>query len=215
MKLVKKIAKGIGCILLIPVIYLLIAFLLTAITVNGEETNEKRPYTIYLSSNGVHLDIILEAIHLHKEYKDELLVDKYVAFGWGDKNFYLNTPEWSDVTFTNVFNAMFLKSDTLMHVTKYNYIRKSWTAIQISKTQLEKLIRYITVSFKKDGNGSLIKIKGESYGNNDAFYEAIGSYSCLKTCNTWVNQAFKESDIKACFWTPFDDGLLNKHAASK
>ncbi|MBL4888255.1 MAG: DUF2459 domain-containing protein, partial [Flavobacteriaceae bacterium] len=46
---------------------------------------------------------------------------------------------------------------------------------------------------------------------NDDFYKANGSFSCLKTCNSWANSAFKESGLKSCFWTPFDFGLINKY----
>ena len=214
MKRIKKIVKWIGCFLLIPLGYVLISFLCTAITVNGTITGET-PHTIYLSTNGVHLDIIIPTKNIQDELrenlKDELHITEYVSFGWGDENFYLHTPTWDDLTFSNAFSALFLKSTTLMHVTKYNTKRNSWVAIQISESQLTKLNSYIETSFQKDTTGSIVKLEGESYGENDMFYKAIGSYSCLKTCNTWTNQAFKESTIKACLWTPFDYGLLNKH----
>jgi hypothetical protein len=29
--------------------------------------------------------------------------------------------------------------------------------------------------------------------------------------NTWVNEAFKKSGLKACLWTPFDFILIEKH----
>ena len=54
-------------------------------------------------------------------------------------------------------------------------------------------------------------LQGYTYGNNDQFYEAVGSYSCFKTCNTWTNQALKESKLKACLWTPFDFGIISKY----
>jgi len=214
MKRIKKIAKWIGCILLIPVVYILISLLCTAITVNGT-TTEETPHAIYLSTNGVHLDIIIQTKNiqgkLSENLKDEIDATEYISFGWGDENFYLHTPTWDDLTFSNAFSAMFLKSTTLMHITKYSAKRNSWVEIQISEAQLAKLNHYIETSFQKNTAGNIVKLEGESYGNYDMFYKAIGSYSCLKTCNTWVNQAFKESNIKACLWTPFDYGLLKKH----
>ena len=50
------------------------------------------------------------------------------------------------------------------------------------------------------------------YGANNSFYRANGSYSPIKTCNTWVNDGFKESGLKASYWTLFDFGLLNKYS---
>jgi len=51
-------------------------------------------------------------------------------------------------------------------------------------------------------------LEGSGYGSKDDFYRANSSYSCFKTCNTWVNTAFKESGLKAALWTPFDFGLM-------
>jgi len=50
----------------------------------------------------------------------------------------------------------------------------------------------------------------KGYTKIDDFYRAKESYSYFNTCNSWVNKGFKESGIKACYWTPFDFGLLKK-----
>ena len=50
---------------------------------------------------------------------------------------------------------------------------------------------------------------GASTADSDGIYTitsstlAEGSYSCVKTCNSWVNLALKESDLKSCLWTPY------------
>lgn len=31
----------------------------------------------------------------------------YIAFGWGDKGFYLDTPTWADLKFSTAFKAAF------------------------------------------------------------------------------------------------------------
>ncbi|REG87882.1 uncharacterized protein DUF2459 [Winogradskyella sediminis] len=56
-----------------------------------------------------------------------------------------------------------------------------------------------------------IILENQGYSSIDDFYKAKGSYSCFKTCNSWVNSAFKESGLKSCLWTPFDFGLMNKY----
>ena len=62
-----------------------------------------------------------------------------------------------------------------------------------------------------DQNGNKILLIGKGYTTYDEFYEAKGNYSCFKTCNSWVNSALKESNLKACYWTPFDFSVLNKY----
>jgi hypothetical protein len=70
---------------------------------------------------------------------------------------------------------------------------------------------YISKSFKKNNKGKKQIIKQHLYGVNNTFYKANGSYSPKKTCNTWVNSGFKQSGLKASYWTLFDFGLLNKY----
>lgn len=208
----KKLFKYIFFIVSIPLIYLGIAFLFTFITVNDNQDTGNN--TIYLSTNGVHLDFILSKSDIDIDLLNQIKHsgnETYFSFGWGDENFYLNTPTWGDLTFSTAVKAMFLNSPTLMHITKYNDIREKWIKIKISKEELKSINVYLKNSFAKDKNGNIVILKNKGYSTNDDFYKAKGSYSALKTCNTWVNSAFKESGLKACFWTPFDFGLINKY----
>lgn len=74
--------------------------------------------------------------------------------------------------------------------------------------QLEQLIYFIEQSFETDDEMKLIEIVGKGYSNRDYFYEGVGSYNCIKTCNQWVNQGLKAAEIKTSIWSPFDSGVL-------
>ena len=214
MKIIKKILKWIGCVLLIPLAYLLISLVLTVIPVDREEKDQPLTNSIFLSSNGVHLDVVLPVKFVSPKILADLNYqpsDTYLSFGWGDENFYINTPTWGDLTFNNAFRALFLESSTLMHVTRYASKRSKWIEIRISDSELMKLNSYILNSFQIDGSGSKIHLQNKGYTSFDDFYKAKGSYSCFKTCNSWVNTGFKESGLKACLWTPFDFGLMHKY----
>lgn len=214
MNIPRKILKWFLYFLLIPICYLIISLLLTFITINREDSVIVNKKEIFLSTNGMHLEIIIPVNDLSIELKEDIEFtpdDKYVSFGWGDENFYLNTPTWGDLTFKNAFIALFLKSSALIHLTRSKQVKKSWTKVIIGASELQKLNHYLSVSFKKDENGNKIILNNSGYSINDDFYKANGSFSCFKTCNTWVNKAFKESDLKSCLWTPFDFGLLNKY----
>ncbi len=190
--------------------YYLVALLLSNIIVNDKLENEENTHVIYLKSNGVHLDIVLRKEDLPSSFLmrlNDVERTKFLAFGWGDENFYLHTPTWNDLTFKTAFNALFLKSSTLMHVTRYNKKNKSWVLVRLTSSAHQRLTNYIIDSFVQVDNSALSV--GNGYFNNDNFYQAKGSYSILKTCNTWVNLGFKESGLKACIWTPFDFGLLD------
>lgn len=213
MKLFKITLKTILWVLSIPVLYVLIALLLSSITVGGKEFNNIEKKEIYLSSNGVHLDIVIPFENVSDDLKDGLQVEeaKYLSFGWGDENFYLNTPTWGDLTFKNAMGAMFLESTSLVHLTRHFKQDKNWVKVALDGEQLHQINEYIQAAFLVNPDGSKMLLENKGYGRYDDFYKAHGSYSCFKTCNSWVNTGFKISGLKSCYWTPFDFGLLNKY----
>lgn len=214
MKIAGNIGKWIMYFLLVPITYLAVALMLSAITVDRKEIPKASDRTIYLSTNGVHLNIILPAEHLDTALLAQITrqTDEiYMGFGWGDEQFYLNTPNWEDLTFKNAFRALFMKSATLVHVNRYTKIHNDWVAIAVTDAELERLIAHITQTFEMDGTTESIIHASEGYTSRDDFYKALGSYSFINTCNTWANTGFKRSGLKACVWTPFDFGLMNKY----
>lgn len=210
-------------LLLLLVTYIVVAYILSILPVNSDFTQcEKDAVEIYLLTNGVHTDIVLPIKNEHKDWsasvnpadtKSGTTRAKYVAFGWGDKGFFLSTPTWADLKFKTAFNAMFFLSTTAMHVTFYEYMResKSCKKICIPKESYLQLINYIDKSFATDSSGNYKLIKGASYWKNDSFYDANGTYSLFFTCNTWANSGLKAGNLKACVWTPFDKAIFQKY----
>ncbi|MFF5382118.1 TIGR02117 family protein [Pedobacter suwonensis] len=203
-------------------IYFITAFCCSRITINANPVNAKE-VDIYMMTNGVHTDIIVPAvsseINWTKEipYHNTLEADSsyhYLSMGWGDKKFYLETPEFSDLKLSNALRAISGLSASAMHTTYYKNIREDENCIKImiSKTQYQQLVRYILNSFKKDDSGHLIAVQSNiHYDIGDAFYEAKGSYSIFKTCNTWANAALKSCGQRSCLWTIFDTGIFLKY----
>ena len=226
-KIILTILKTVGIFLLLIIIYFLAAFGLTAITVNSDfKECEKDGVEIFIKTNGIHTDFILP-------YKNELYDwSKFVkandtkggdtsvvnvAFGWGDKGFYLKTKTWNDFKFSVAFKALFCMSTSAMHVTYYKKLSEteSCKKVCITKTSYLKLVDFICKSFSANSDGVPQQIMGASYWNNDAFYEARGTYSLFFTCNTWTNCGLKKADMKACLWTPFDKGILKLYGIHK
>src|SRR5690606_30116438 len=214
MKIIRKIVKGILIIVLIPILYLVISLILTYITIHPEPETSEKEKTVYLSSNGVHAAIVI-----HKgDMKPTLLQglqysagDEYFSFGWGDENFYLNTPTWSDLTIKNAVTAIFTSSSTLIHLNRYKSLQQDWVKIKVSRDQLKLLNEYIYKTFETGNDHQKIILPGKGYSSNDDFYKARGNYTGLKTSNTWVNTALKKSNLKACLWTPFEFRLMEIH----
>ena len=209
----KRVIRVLVALLLLPLAYLVVALVLSLITVNSGAVGTDAARTVFLTTNGVHLDIVMPIPTIDSALLTDLKTssdDQYPSFGWGDENFYLNTATWGDLTAGNAFRAMFLRSSTLMHVTRYRSKRSTWKEVRLTDVQLATLNGYIATTFALDDDHK-VHLGGEGYGSSDDFYRAQGSYSCLNTCNTWLNRSLKESGLKACLWTPFDFALLRKY----
>lgn len=214
MKILKKIVKYTIYLLGTIIAYVLITILLSYITVNRSSENPVDNKTIYLSSNGVHLSIIIPKENLNSKVVNGLqhqYQSSYYMFGWGNEDFYLNTPTWNDFKFKYAFGALFLDTPTAIHVTTFNYKQPKWITIKCNQKELDNLNNYIFNSFKLNSDGERQIIPQNLYSSSDSFYKATGSYSVVKTCNTWVNDAFKQSGLKASYFTLFDFGLLQKY----
>src|ERR1700750_1681517 len=132
-KLLKRILKFIGYFLLsfiaFVLLYLLSAYCLSRIAVGSNDSHFNN-VAIYIKTNGVHTDLVVpvknEQIDWTKEIKfaNTHLADtskiKWLAMGWGDKGFYLQTPTWADLKFSVAFKAAFGLSTTAIHATYYD-----------------------------------------------------------------------------------------------
>lgn len=210
-KAFKYIKRFFLAIFLLLASYFLMAFILSSISTNPKKYECEQKESIYLLSNGIHLDIILKTSSPDQAIITNLnktALPQYLAFGWGDEDFYLNTPTWNELTLETLIKAMFLKSNSVMHVSKHYRKRSDFVEVKICPIQQQQLIAFILASFEVDNNGNFIEFENAGYSNNDFFYRAKGSYTCFNTCNEWVNRGLKKSGIKTSIWSPFDKGIL-------
>lgn len=218
-KILRILLKSLATLVLLVMVYLLAVVLLPLIPVNKEKQQPTDQITAYILTNGVHTDIVVpvksEAIDWSSfipfsDTKSKKEYD-YIAFGWGDKGFYLDTPEWKDLKFSTAFNAAFWLGDSAMHVTFYDKITvgEDCKKVFLSLEEYQNLIVYIKNSFDLDQNSKVELVKTDAvYGERDAFYEAKGSYSLFFTCNTWAASALKAANKKAPLWTATQQGIF-------
>lgn len=194
-------------------LYISVSLLLSIIPVNKNFTTNSEHQNVFLSTNGVHLDIVLPIEMASPALLNGIYLeqgDHFISIGWGEEKFYLNTPQWSDLSIQTAVNAAFLDNTTLLHITRYQKASTSWKKVPLNQTQLKALNDYILRSFRLK-NGKKERVLNSSYSMNDEFYKANGTYSFHQTCNSWVNQGLKECGLRAALWTPFDFGVLWKY----
>lgn len=220
-KIIKFIGKGFLVFLSLVCLYILSGIFISRIPFSQTSiSKEKKEITIWLLSNNVHTDIVVpistnyfnwDRFFPKSNTKKVSISSKYLAIGWGDKGFYLNTPQWSDLTIKTAFFAAFGLSSSAIHVTYLDTIKLSdqCVAIKLTKNEYIDLIAFIQNSVKKSEYNLPQFIKTEAvYGEFDAFYEANGSYHLFHTCNTWANNGLKAAHQKAAIWTPFESGIF-------
>jgi len=212
--------KTLGFILGIVVLYAILGYLLPFIEVSAKDDGEQKEIPIYIYTNGVHTDIVMPIKNELHDWSSKIPFANttskktdynYVGIGWGDKGFYLDTPTWADLKFSTAVKAAFWMSESAMHTSFYHTMTEASDCkkIMISKKQYTELVKFIDTKFDRDANGNYILIPTKAvYSDNDAFYDAKGSYSFLNTCNTWANDALKAAGQKAAWWTPTDYGIF-------
>ncbi len=215
-RILLKIVKGFA---IFVILYFICYWIGSNILVNKNKV-EGQMIEIFIRSNGVHTDLIFPVKTSHINW-DTLFpattfkaVDtnfRYVAMGWGDKGFYLETPTWADLKASTAFKAVFFLSSSAMHVSYHQNVKTdaNTKSIKITTEQYKRLIQFYSKNFERHKN-QLQLIANKGYTNCDNFYEAKGTYSFLKTCNIFTNNALKEAGIKAPIWSPFAGGLI-KH----
>lgn len=226
MKFLKFCFKLVLYVAAIGGIWLACALLLPKVKLSTEERKDPKEVSIYVRSNGTHTDIVMPrniklpnsivSFNWSNLVSDSLFGDvdstyRYVGVGWGDKGFYLNTPEWKDLKVSTALKAAFGMGGTAMHVTYYRKMEadgEETKEVRISALDYQNLITEITQSFDlQDGLPRLIP--HPAYGSHDNYFEAKGRYSLFKTCNVWTGNTLRKANIGLGIWTPLPSGVMD------
>lgn len=223
MKKIAPIAKrtlricSIGLECFVGFICFYIVFALSGMIFSCGEVDGKKEITVYIRSNGVHTDICMPTVSDQvnwfnlfdlKDYKDQNQ-RAYIAIGWGDKGFFLDTPTWGELKASTAIKAVFLPSPTAMHVEFLDEPseNESMRKVQISKQAYRNLVTFVKSSFYAK-NKLPILIPDHGYWPTDNFYEAKGNYHLFNTCNVWTNDAMKSASIPTSIFSVFPEGNL-------
>jgi uncharacterized protein (TIGR02117 family) len=176
-------------------------------------------YEIYMKSDGIHTDFIIpvqsDLINWNSYFpvsqtKEGFNEKQWLSVGWGDQGFFLNTPQWSDLTAKTAVEATFYLGKSALHI---NYLDKkdfpkNTVSFRLNREGYVKLIQYIKQTVVVDNQQKPIWIPGEGYWQTDSFYEAHDTYGLFNTCNSWVNKGLKQINQPACLWTPFNPAIF-------
>ena len=220
-KLLRWIVRGLVGIVVFGCSYLLAAWILGMIKVNGDYQTAETGVDIMISSNGVHIDFYLptstDAINWQNfaplEAPNDYVRDaRYTQIGWGDRGFFIDTPTWQDLTLGTALNAVFLPTPSVMHI-YYRHqlpIPDERTAkLRLSNEEYQLLVKQIKNGFALDPSNQPILIPTASYSLDDVFYQGAGSYHLFHTCNNWASNALAATGVTSPLWSPFDGAIFD------
>lgn len=198
--------------LLPAALYLGVASALMRWPANADVVHAPASIEAYVLSNGIHTDLVLPVrsatidwlqLFPLADFKAVPADAAFVAIGWGEREFYLHTPTWADLTAARVFGALRGGNRALLHVTYLQraQLRHGAYRLPLSPAQYAQLVDYVRAALP---SGRATPIAGAHYGDDDAFYEANGSYHLFETCNSWTGRGLRNAGVTVSRWTPFD-----------
>ncbi len=194
--------------------FLLSAWIGSSIPRNAEWTEASDGVEIMVGDNGVHTELVLPLVTPDKDWRADFpaahvpVADApytHVAVGWGEREFYLNTPTWADFRISTGVRAM-TGGDPLIHVA--HYIRPAPgpdnRPLRLTREQYRRLVARIEAALAPEGQ----RTRYPGYDVHDVFYTAQGRYDWRNTCNQWTGDTLAAAGVKMGRWTPFSGGVM-------
>jgi len=185
------------------------------IPVGSPAAPEGDGYEIFLQSNGIHVEFVLPANAVNGPLAAAAArlpggLAPYVAFGWGERDFFLNTPSWADFDLGVGAGALLWQTDVLMRVRPQDAAPSGPDArrLVLSRAQFERLAAFIAEGIYFPPDGVPVTVPSDLYDPGGVFLEGRGTYTLFYTCNEWVNDGLKQAGVRTAAWSPFPFGIL-------
>jgi uncharacterized protein (TIGR02117 family) len=195
-------------------VFLLTAWIGSSIARNGDWEQPAAGVQIMIETNGVHTAIVMPAVSAQKDWRADFPADDvlapnrpytHVSVSWGEREVFLNTPTWWDLSLPTVFGAA-SGGEGLLHVS--HYIRPAPSPdhrqLTISHAEYARLIAIIEREILPASERTVYR----GYSDYDVFYDAPGTYHLGNTCNQWVSNTLAAAGIKTGWWTPMAGGVM-------
>jgi uncharacterized protein (TIGR02117 family) len=217
-KTARRLAKALGALLALVVLALLLFALAgwigSSIPRNSDWREPESGIRVLVGSNGVHTELVMPLVTPEKDWRRDFpaadlpVPDRgftHVAVSWGEKEVFLNTPTWWDLSPVTVLRIVGIGGDGLLHVS--HYVRPApsddFRPITLTPEQYRRLVAAVERSVPR---GQRVRYAG--YGPEDVFYDAPGHYTASNTCNQWTSDMLAAAGVKTGWWTPFAGGVM-------
>lgn len=174
--------------------------------------------TIYIETNGVHTALVLPKYSGQKDWSETFplrdIVDRarpytHVSVSWGERQVFLETPTWADLSPLTVLHILGVGGDGLVHVA--HYVRPAPAddirPLRLTPGQYAAIVQRIEAMLPP---GALSEPRPHypGYAEHDVFYESRGLYTATNTCNQWTSDTLAMAGVRTGWWTPFAGGVM-------
>lgn len=187
------------------------------IPANNDWTPAREGIDIFVETNGVHVSLIVPITSAGEDLSDLIRPDQldnpslfgtHAMIGWGHGGVYRHAETWADVKSGDIASGVIGSDDTTLHV--YHLIHpqesKNRKKFRVSRTQYHMVIDQIRATFRLDAKHKSTAYP--AYGPDNIFYDSVGHYSALNTCNTWTGTILKNAGVRVGMWTPMPGGVM-------
>jgi uncharacterized protein (TIGR02117 family) len=150
-----------------------------------------------------------------EKFPGDIDVYPYIMIGWGDAQFYRDTPTWSQVSPSTAMAALTGTGEALIHVDRLKRIpTRNTRKLVLRKAEYDRVVEFVSSHFSST-IATMPRVE-KGYGLDDRFYPVSTDgpplrYSALFTCNNWINEALKAAGVKTGLWTPLPFGVMWWH----
>ena len=215
-----RLRRFLAVLVAIPLLYFGAALLGALIPAHADWSEPADGIPIFIRTNGVHTWVVMPTVTPEVDWtglapaehiRDPRYAGGYVAFGFGNRDFYLNTPTWGDLSLRTALAAAFGSGPSLVHVDHQPDAPRpnEWQRpLTVTPEQYRRLAAFISGSFARGPDGGSIPLIGRGYGPSDIFYEAEGPYHAFRTCNEWTGEALRAAGVRTGVWTPLETSIM-------
>jgi uncharacterized protein (TIGR02117 family) len=183
-------------------------------------TPEKCAVTICIDQDGMlHTNILVPSQNQIVDWsqfisfpdigKDPIANYKYLTFGWGDRDFYIQTPTFADLNVITALRALFLPTPSTILVQAFTELppHRADKCVKVTQTEYLQLTNFIQNTFKLNPQGKPIRI-ADGYLRSSGFYEAYGNYSIFRTCNNWTAEGLRKANVDTPLWAGLSSAVM-------
>jgi uncharacterized protein (TIGR02117 family) len=185
-------------------------------------TCSHQPIQIYVAGEAAHVNLVVPVKTAAYDWGDFLDLPKlgrqpetyrYLKMGWGDRDFYMNTPSWGEVQLTNALRALFAPNNAAaLYVQGYAEVPQGMgvevKCLRLSQADYLKLVAFLQASFQQTAGQPRWLQAG--YTPTSSFYAATGHYSILRTCNSWAAEGLQSANVNTPLWSGLASAVMRQ-----